>query len=86
MSGRRSLPPQEPIVYGNTAHGNTLASFKAAYSGDLGEYRAQPGNWNVQATKLGKGVFSSDIVAYAGESSEIEFSLRQRAYDVIFLI
>lgn len=37
------------------------ATFVTKSSYDLDHYRAQPGNWNVQADQLGKGTFSSQI-------------------------
>jgi AraC-like DNA-binding protein len=37
------------------------ARFSETVSDDLDHYRAQPGNWNVQATQLGRGRFNSSI-------------------------
>ena len=41
--------------------GQAANSFSAVDSRDLDHYRAQPGNWNVQATQLGRGEFRSRI-------------------------
>jgi excisionase family DNA binding protein len=53
-------PPADNGTDSGTSPGN-VPTFNVVKSDNLDHYRAQPGNWNVQVSKLSKGVFRSHI-------------------------